>query len=575
MMNTALIQPDLGHTLEYNQLIQGTRSVTTIEKLKEVHRVVQEIVNNLDERALYELSGGNLSDLDRIIDVMYEETYGTLYGTNGLVKESTYMYLEKLTDTIEETLRVENLSYFILSTLPQFDFEYFHMEWSQFVMRYRKLCIIAARDHGKSHFFSFALPLWRLYRFKPANQFIHNKRKDLINAGNGFIISNELDLSKTFLEQIKETIEDNPILNQKLFPVNKEKWGAEAIKCKNGSKLKVKSYGSSFRGRHPGWIIVDDFLKENVLYSETQRKKATDYFHSVIMNAVVPGGDVDCIGTPFHEADLYGDLKQKSGWHVFEYPAIFPSGNLLWPGRHTYESLMEKRRDQGNIIFSRENLCRPIVSDSSLFPYELIRRSFFGMDSVTLVSNRESYAIKSIVRVVVGCDFAMSSSVGADYSVFTVWGIDDNETMYLMYIWRKKGKTFAEQMAEMKRINTDFRPDVMFLESNQFQMIFAEGATNEGLPVHPHNTGTNKNDLRHGWPGLVIRFEHNRIKFPRGDEYSRNMTDLVASEFSSIAWTDKGIAGVGAHDDTCSSTWLGDCATKFAHGSGIGITFLD
>lgn len=565
----------LGYSLEYRNLIQGSRSIMTLDKLEEVDRVVNEIVNNLDDVALKELTGGSIKDIDKIIDIMYEETYGVLYGSHGMVKESSYLYLEKLTDSIEETMRIENLNYFILSTLPEFDFQWFHYEWGQFAMRYRKLCLIAARDHGKSFWLSYALPLWRLYRYKPASQFLHHRRKDLVNAGNGFIISNELDLAKTFLESIKESIEDNPILHERLFPVNKEKWGAESIRCRNGAKLKVKSYGSSFRGRHPGWICVDDFLKDNVLHSETQRKKATDYFHSVIMNAVVPGGDVDVAGTPFHEADLYGDLKQKPGWHVFEYPSIFPSGELLYPDRHTFESLMEKRKDQGNIIFSRENLCRPIVSDSSLFPYDLMRRSFFGMDNVKLVNNRDSFAIKKIVRVVVGADFAMSSSVGADYSCFTVWGIDESDTMYLMSMWREKGKSFAQQIAVLKRINADFRPDVMFLESNQFQQIFTDEAANSGLPVHPQNTGTNKNDLRNGWPGLVIRFEQNRIKFPRGDEYSRNITDIIASEFTSIAWTDKGIASVGAHDDTCSSTWLADCASKFAHSSGFGLTFLD
>ena len=38
-----------------------------------------------------------------------------------------------------------------------------HEEWSELVARYNKIGINAARDHGKSFFFSFAYVIWRLY----------------------------------------------------------------------------------------------------------------------------------------------------------------------------------------------------------------------------------------------------------------------------------------------------------------------------------------------------------------------------------------------------------------------------
>ena len=88
---------------------------------------------------------------------------------------------------------------------------------------------------------------------------------------------------------------------------------------------------------------------------------------------LVPGGQIIVVGTPFHASDLYGDLKSKSktatgsdkGWFMIEYPAIFPDGRILWPQRWSFADLMEKRTTQGNIIFSRENLCRPITNESS------------------------------------------------------------------------------------------------------------------------------------------------------------------------------------------------------------------
>src|ERR1035437_1374305 len=457
-----------------NPITGSGETLTTITKLRETYRVAGEIIENLDDYAIGELYGGSEKDLGGLFDNIVEETYSVLYGGSGLVKESDFYYLDKLTKSVEETMRLENLNYFILSCIPNFELNWHHIEWGQLTMKHNKLCIVASRDHGKSYMFSNALPVWNMYRYKGKNEFADNPRADLMRLERGFIITNEMELAIDLLEIVKNTIEDNADLSKKLFPVKKDNWSKQSIKCKNGARLNLKSYGGSFRGRHPGYIIVDDFLKENVIYSEVQRKKATEYFHSVIMNAIVPKGQVVVVGTPFHSNDLYGDLKEKKGWKVFEYPAIFPDGKILWSNRYSFRDLMEKKESQGDLIFSRENLVRPIVSDSSIFPWELVSRSFVGMQETMLVKNRESYPMK-FNKIVTGCDFALSSSVGADYSVFMTWGITENEEMYLMHVYREKGKSYAEQMAVLKTIHSNFRPDCIYAENNQFQRIFIEG----------------------------------------------------------------------------------------------------
>ena len=143
------------------------------------------------------------------------------------------------------------------------------------------------------------------------------------------IITNEHSLARKFLAYIKEEIENNPPLREKLYPERSENWGAEEILAKNGASIQIKGSGSALRGRHPGWIVVDDFLDESSLYSKDQRDKSIDLFHSVIMNMILPGGQVIVVGTPFHENDLYADLKKKPGWRVFEYPAIYPNGRVI------------------------------------------------------------------------------------------------------------------------------------------------------------------------------------------------------------------------------------------------------
>lgn len=569
----------LGSELQvYNPIAGPLSKVTTIAQLEETFKTSMEVVENLDDAALSQLAGGNEADIDNVLNTILEETYSVLYGTKNLIKETNSKYIESLTDSLEEAMRKSSLNYFITSVLQEFQVNWHHLEWGQFVEQYSKLCVIAPRDHGKTFFFSHAYPIWKMYRYGGRKNLVGRNVNDMLNY-RGFIITNEMNLAEELLEQIKITVEENDILRERLHPSRPDWWAKTSIRCKNGARLGLKSYGSSFRGRHPSYIIVDDFLKDNVIYSEIQRRKATDYFHSVIMNAIIPKGQVIVVGTPFHAADLYGDLKDKrttNGWRVFEYPAITTTGKVLWADRYSYEDLMEKRATQGNIIFSRESLCRPIVSDASIFPWHILKRSLVGMEQYKLVKDIDSFP-KKFSRVITGCDLALSAEVGADYSVYSTWGIDDTaKEMWLLHLWRGKGKSYQQQISIIKAIHRNFRSDLIVIEANQFQKMFAEMVADHDLPVVPHTTtAANKNDLENGLPGMSLFFERGKIHFPYGDQHSKDVADMVLAEFSTVAWTDNGIQGIGEHDDCVMSTWLGKRGLEFSGGGQFGMSFLE
>lgn len=426
-----------------------------------------------------------------------------------------------------------------------------------------------------SYYFSNAYAIWQLYRYSPPKSQQFSRRPSKANSNRGFLFSFSLQQAVDLIEILKGTIESTDILRERLMPTNVREgaWASTNIVCKNGARLTGKGFGSSVRGAHPYWIIVDDGLKDNVIYSQLQRQKSIDYFHSVIMNMLVPGGQIVVVGTPFHANDLYGDLKTKKGWFVIEYPAIFPDGRILWPQRWCFKDLIDKKNTQGNIIFSRENLCRPIVSDSSIFPLDILKRSLVRMESYTLVRNRDDFP-KKFGKVVTGADFAISSNVGADYYCFTTFGVDEDNGMWLLDIQIGKGKTYDEQLQILKGINVRFRPDVMVFESNVFQQIFTEGATKYGMPVVPHNTGVEKNDLSKGWCQLAVMFERGQFHIPVGDKNSCDMKDMIFEQLGSVAFTDKGgLASVGGHDDICSSIWLATLGRNISS-TGFKFTFI-
>lgn len=544
--------------------------------------IVDEIIDGMDDKGILELMQGSGGDLDWVLDNLMKDTYQVMYTGDPNI-DFAPKYTERLSQSIEETLRTRNLTYFITSVMPDFQLSWHHLEWGDLVHRYNKLCINAARDHGKSYYFSNAYCAWKLYSYAKPKSSVFSARPTKSNSNRGYLFSFSLQQSVDLMEILKGTIESNDILKDRLYPDSRNSgaWASTNIVCRNGARLTCKGFGSSVRGAHPYWIVVDDGLKDNVIYSALQRQKSIDYFHAVIMNMLVPGGQIIVVGTPFHASDLYGDLRSKSifathnkkGWFVIEYPAIFPDGRILWPQRWSFFDLMDKKATQGNIIFSRENLCRPITNEASIFPLKVLERSLLRMENYTLVRNRDDFPIK-FNKVVTGCDFAISANVGSDYTVFTTWGVDDETgERWLLNFYRDKGKTFHEQMQILKGINARFRPDSMVMEQNTFQQIFVQESDKQGLPVIGHTTGIDKYDLKTGWPGLAIDFERGKIHIPTGDKYSQDVKDLIFSDLGSVAFTDKGLESVGEHDDISSSFWLAKLGANLIT-TGFKYTFL-
>ena len=532
----------------------------TLQQLRDTHNTVEDIINGLDAQAILELSSGNEKDIDVILDILVDETAAVIASNNKTLDASKFGYLDKFTASVEETLRVKSLNYFILTCLPNFILGWHNIEWGNLLQMYRLCCILAARDHGKSYNFSFAYPLWQMYRYKGRGTLLNKTPKELQMAREGLLITNEYGLARHLLSLVKEEIENNDILGERLMPDSKRQgWGNEKIITKNGASLATKSAMSKIRGYHPTYIILDDFLNESSLYSQDQRDKYLNIFLAVIMPALSPGGQLAMVGTPFFEKDLYAYLKDTGLFKVFEYPAIFPDGRLLFPQRHTFNSLMDKKKLLGSLIFSREILVKPITDQAAIFPFKTLRNSIRGMDSTDITMNIDS-SPRKYAKIVIGCDFAISSSIGADFSVFTVLGIDELGLIHILNCWRKSGANYAQQIGVLKKINKDFRPDIFYAEDNGMQQIFIDMMKDANLPVVGRTTtAVNKKSLYEGIPSLAVLFETGRIKFPYGTQRAKDMTDLYFDELNSITYiqgTGK-LESVSQHDDTSMSLWCG------------------
>jgi hypothetical protein len=533
----------------------------TINQLDTIYSTFESVIDMLDEKSLKELSGGYSFDVDKLMDVVEEEIFYIFDTFPEPVSSDRFYNLTNVSNSIHESLKVLNYNYFKTTMMPEFYIGVHSIEWGNIVQIFDRTCILASRGLGKSHEFSYALPIWKMYGYRkatdlnPVDIFIDRRRE-------GLIVTNKYDLGKKLLNKIAQEIKNNNALWERLKPMIKDEGtlGRERIETRNGCEINLRSLDSSSRGLHPGWVIVDDYGDKEWIYSKLQRDKAIETFYSDVMKTVERGGTVNVIGTPFHEKDLYAYIRESDKtFKYFEYPAVFPDGTIIAPHRWNIEELKREYETNGSLIFSREILVVPVSDSSSIFPWTILEKSFVGMNEYRLVYNRSSFPIK-FKFVSIGCDFAISGSIKADSTVFSVWGVDSFDNYWLIHVWRKSGASHNEQIAKLKELERDFSPDEIVCESNGFQRIMAEIGREHGIKnITDFNTDAwNKKDLYEGLPGLAILFEQGRMRLPRGDQYSKEITDWLCSEFNSITIKSDSskLESSGEHDDGPMSSFF-------------------
>ena len=532
---------------------------------------IEDLIDLLDDKSIQDLLSVVGDDYEKLLEILAEETNNVvnLKQFDKSLTTCTIQGLPNLQEGFEVYLRKKNLAYFTFSCLPDFELAYHTLEWFSMIQLYQKLNVIAARDHSKSFCFSFAVPLWRLYRYIKPDGF-SVLPDDIKFYREGMIITNEYKLAKKLLKKVKEEIKFNPILSKALYPQGDEgNWASESIACKNGAEITLSSYRTSNRGPHPGWITVDDFLDRSAMYSKDQRESFKESFNAEIMNMILPQGTIDVVGTPFHEKDLYSDLKMDPNWRVFEYPAVFPDGSVLWANRYSFEALKAKRLSLGPLIFSREILVRPISDSTSIFPWSLLEKAFLGMKDYCLVKNRASFPIK-FRKVAIGVDWALSATVSADFTEMTVLGEDFQGDLWLLEERTLHGAGYNQQIAELQALNVAYGADVIMVEVNGFQKVMSGLATEAGLTniVEETTTGHTKKDFYEGLPAIAVLFEQGKMHFPRGDEYSIEKTNEICSQLNSMAFDeDRGtLESVGEHDDKSMSLYFAVKGIKSVNG---------
>lgn len=281
----------------------------------------------------------------------------------------------------------------------------------------KRLMLLLPPRHGKSELASRRFPALSL-GWRPDLQFIS------ASATSG--------LAEDFGRDVRNIIGSSEYAN--LFPGTSLAEDSQAKGKWNTSKGGVYyavGVGGAVIGRGADIFLIDDpYSTMADAQSETTRKNVWEWYTGTVYNRLQPGGAIVLINHRMHEDDLTGALlaQQATGgdkWDVVELPAISAEGDALWPDAYPIEALEQIRRNTLPRFWSALYQQEPAPDEGEYF-----KREWF----------RWYDAPPKHLRKYGASDYAVTAK-GGDYTVHLVVGIDPEDNLYVLDVWRSQSES--------------------------------------------------------------------------------------------------------------------------------------
>ena len=414
-------------------------------------------------------------------------------------------------------------------------FPAYMQEWLEVMQKTDRTVIVCSRDHGKS-VFMHCWVVWNLIFQEPPYQMVYissNQKQTLVHM-------REIDryFNKPALRKFRPS----------------KGWAIGNITLTNGNAVLERSVGSQIRGLHPQEIIIDDPLKE---FSLAGINRVTDWFFGDMIPTLHHTANLRMIGTPFTYTDIFTQLEENQAYTVRKYPCLNSLNEPLWPERWDYDALMQRKAEIGSLKFTREYLCVPVSTGTSLFNPEFVQKCK-NKNYVLKLGNRKDKGYKYYV----GVDPAISTD--GDYNVITVLEVDEEMNKTIVHVDRAKNVEFRENIEKIRLIGKIFQPEVILYETNTFAKAFTQELRSIS-DLNVRDFDTTRKRKQEIILNLQMNIENGKMNFPYGDNASRNLTNTLIEELQMFTITESGrFEGVGAHDDLVMGLALANAATQNA-----------
>jgi predicted phage terminase large subunit-like protein len=263
---------------------------------------------------------------------------------------------------------------------------------------------------------------------------------------------------------------------------------ADLIHTARGGKVTATSFAAGFTGMGADLIIVDDPLRAQAAFSETQRERCNRTFDEGLRSRLddPARGAILVVMQRFHEQDLVGHLLAQGGWHELRLPLVAEEeeviplghggqerravGTSLDPARMPLPLTEEIRRTVGSVVYGAQYQQDPQPADGAL-----LRTGNMGTYERPL---------RAYDEMVIAVDTAIETGETNDYTACVVLGRSGHRIDVLQV--ERHRLPFVEQLMLVRDLTREYPIAHVLVEAaNAGSALVQELRRNFGLHVTP------------------------------------------------------------------------------------------
>jgi predicted phage terminase large subunit-like protein len=224
------------------------------------------------------------------------------------------------------------------------------------------------------------------------------------------------------------------------YGLSGDSYAAGRWQTDQGGEYFAAGVGGAITGWRADLVVIDDPVRSREdADSALIRDRTWDWYRYDLVTRLKPNASIVLIQTRWHEDDLAGRaLADAPGaWEVLRLPALAEEGDPLgralgaplWPEWFTPEMFVEAQRDPR--LWSALYQQRPTPEEGDYFQAGWLKPYSPGQLPAT-----------STLKVYGASDYAVTAD-GGDYTVHVVVGVDPENRMWLLDLWRRQASSDA------------------------------------------------------------------------------------------------------------------------------------
>lgn len=407
-----------------------------------------------------------------------------------------------------------DLLYFCATYLPHYftsEFGEFHKEWERLTDIHDESVFVAApREHAKSTFFTFAVPI-----------------RNIAYALRWFqiIISDTNDQAKGFTLPIRLELEENPRIKHDFGDLVGKPWTVTDFTTSNGVRTLARGRGEKVRGlknrqHRPDFAVADDFENDENVENPRLVTAGKRWLTRAVIGSMGAGYTFLMVGNLFHPKSVLSQFiadKDEDGTNLYVsriYSAWLDYGKAdqrpLWSSAWPPQRLEKKRRQMGTVDFNAE-MMNLTGAEGSPFPEEWFQ-----------YYEPEELCGKNL-DVASFCDPSAKNGEANDFkAIITVALNRIDMVFYCMHAWIRHASPGT--MFEAAYRQHDEYPGSMGIEENMLHDFLHEAIQNYAkeakryLPWFPVTHSTNKEARIIGTLSYLVEYGKLRFRKNHSDQ---------------------------------------------------------